>query len=139
MDATTQKEITNLLHKIISKWTNRYIYQIFFISYEDPYYQYSAILDNGSYSYYCEISRPEILQPIPQAKCKIYFDVVKGGEASGFVVSFRFESESLNHRWDEMTLRPDSFEVTHLTFEFIELAGKSHRHEVTGQVRAVSG
>ncbi len=39
MDAGVQKEITNLLHRIISKWTSRYIYQIFFLSYEDPYYQ----------------------------------------------------------------------------------------------------
>ncbi len=100
MDSNEQKEITNLLRKIISKWTNRYIYQVFFVSFEDPFYKY-----------YCEISKPEILQPIPQAKCKIFFDVKKGAEKGKYVISFHFESESLNHRWDEMTLRGDAFEV----------------------------
>lgn len=98
MDSEEQKAITSKLHSIISEWTTRYIYQIFFVDYEEPVYKY-----------YCEISRPENLQPIPQAKCKIFFDIKK--DHDNYTINFHFESDSLIHSWDEMTLRHDAFEV----------------------------
>jgi hypothetical protein len=72
------------------------------------------------FSYCCEISRPETCQPIPHATCKVYFDIKKGAQANDYAVSFHFETESLIHRWSEMTIREDTFEVQALG-NFIEL------------------
>ena len=90
------------------------------------------------YRYYCEISRPENLQPIPQAKCKIFFDIKRDQTNDKYTINFHFESDSLIHSWDDMTLRSDAFEVYSFD-EYEDLDGEDDRDETKSEVRIILG